>query len=77
MKIIIVKYGFQLKKDKRNVMEKFFLPWCNIVTSSDCVWKIDENVMEIIKKYYADEPYYEEIRNIIRNFKNKQDKLLK
>ena len=66
-----------LKKDKRNVMEKFFLPWCNIVTSSDCVWKIDENVMEIIKKYYADEPYYEEIKNIIRNFKNKQDKLLK
>ena len=41
-----------LKKDKRNVMEKFFLPWCNIVTSSDCVWKIDNNVMEVIKKYY-------------------------
>ncbi len=66
-----------LKNDKRNVMEKFFLPWCNIVTSSDCVWKIDENVMEIIKKYYADEPYYEEIKKIIRNFKSKQDKLLK
>lgn len=66
-----------LKNDKRNVMENFFLPWCNIVTSSDCVWKIDDNVMKIIKKYYADEPYYEEIKKIIRNFKNKQDKLLK
>lgn len=66
-----------LKKDKKNVMENFFLPWCNIVISSDCTWKIDENVMEIIKKYYADEPYYEEIKKIIRNFKNKQDKLLK
>ena len=66
-----------LKKDKKNVMENFFLPWCNIVISSDCTWKIDENVMEIIKKYYAEEPYYEEIKKIIRNFKNKQDKLLK
>lgn len=66
-----------LKKDKKNVMEKFFLPWCNIVTSSDCIWKIDENVMEIIKKYYEDEPYYEEIKKIIRIFKNKQDELSK
>ena len=54
-----------LKKDKRNVMEKFFLPWCNIVTSSDCVWRIDDNVMDVIKKYYSTEPYFEEIKNCL------------
>lgn len=60
-----------LKKDKRNVMEKFFLPWCNIVTSSDCVWRIDDNVMDVIKKYYSTEPYFEEIKNIINKFEDK------
>ena len=63
-----------LKKDKRNVMEKFFLPWCNIVTSSDCVWRIDDNVMDVIKKYYSTEPYFEEIKNIINKFEDKQRK---
>lgn len=64
-----------LKKEKKNVMEKFFLPWCDIVTSTNSSWKIDDNVMEIIKKYYADEVYYEEIKNIIIKFKGKQDSL--
>lgn len=65
-----------LKKDKRNVMEKFFLPWCNIVTSSDCVWKIDDNVMEVIKKYYLKEPYFEKIKNIINKFEDKQKNMI-
>ena len=65
-----------LKKDKRNVMEKFFLPWCNIVTSSDCVWRIDDNVMDVIKKYYSTEPYFEEIKNIINKFEDKQKNMI-
>lgn len=65
-----------LKNDKRNVMEKFFLPWCDIVTSLDCVWKIDDNVMDIIKKYYSTEPYFEEIKNIINKFEDKQKNMI-
>ena len=67
--------GETIQQDKKNVMEKFFLPWCNIVTHHDNVWKIDDNVEEIIKKYYGDEPYYDFVMEKIKEYKNIQQQL--
>lgn len=64
-----------IQQDKRYVMENFFLPWCNIVTQCDNVWKIDDNVEEIIKKYYGDEPYYDYIMEQINEYFKIQQQL--
>ena len=57
-----------IRSDKKNVMEKFFLPWCNIVTSVDNTWKIDEDILDILQKYYGDEAYYNEIIVLVKHF---------
>ena len=62
-----------IENDKKNVMERFFLPWCNIVTSTDNAWKLDDDVLEVIEEYYADEPYYEEIKAVIGKYFDKQN----
>ena len=57
-----------IKFDKRYIMEAFFLPWCYNITHSISVWKIDDNVMDIIHEYYKDEPYYNDLKNQIKSF---------
>ena len=64
-----------IRQDKRYVMEKFFLPWCHIVTHNDHCWKIDDNVEEIIKKYYGNEPYYNFIMEQINAYLKIQQQL--
>lgn len=65
-----------IQQDKRYVMENFFLPWCDIVTQCDNVWKIDDNVKEIIKKYYSDEPYYDLLIEKINEYLKVQQQLI-
>ena len=62
-----------IKFDKRHVMEAFFLPWCYNITHSISVWKIDDNVMDIIHDYYKDEPYYNDLKNQIKSFLSIQE----
>lgn len=57
-----------IRSDKKNVMEKFFLPWCKVVTSSDSVWKIDEDIFDILQAYYGDEVYYAEIQTLVEHY---------
>lgn len=61
-----------IRSDKKNVMEKFFLPWCKVVTSSDSVWKIDEDIFDILQAYYGDEAYYTEIKALIKHYSDMQ-----
>lgn len=66
-----------IRSDKKNVMEKFFLPWCKLVTSVDNAWKIDEDIFDILQSYYADEVYYAEIKTHVEHYLNKQRAQLK
>lgn len=61
-----------IRSDKKNVMENFFLPWCKVVTSSDSVWKIDEDIFDILQSYYGDEVYYAEIQTLVEYYFNMQ-----
>ncbi|MDQ0205142.1 glycosyltransferase [Pectinatus haikarae] len=57
-----------LHMDKKNVLENMILPWLNIIKNRETRWKIDNNIMEIYSKYYKDEPYYEEGKEIMKKF---------
>lgn len=62
-----------IKADKKNVIENFFLPWCQIVTSTNHTWKIDENIFDILQEYYADEAYYASLKDLVEHYLNIQN----
>ena len=62
-----------LKQDKKNVVYKFLLPWCNIVTVNDSIWKLDDDILLIIDKYYHDEAYCNDLKKHIAYYLNKQN----
>lgn len=62
-----------LKQDKINVVRKFLLPWCDIVTANDSIWKLDDDILLIIDKYYHDEAYCNDLKKHIAYYLNKQN----
>lgn len=62
-----------LKQDKLNVANHFLLPWCDIVTDRDNIWKIDDDILSIIDKYYHNEPYISDLKKYIKYYLDKQN----